>query len=287
MILIIGATGTNGNEIVKQLTSKGYQVKAMVRNLEKAASLKELGASLVQGDLDQPSTLKTALEGIDKVFLVSSVNQQYEQQVANFLEAAKNSNVKYLVKLSGFGADVNASSVIAQMHGRTDELVIKSGLDYTILRPNSFYQNMLWSAYTIKNFGSFSMPLGEAKQSFIDVRDIGAVATLLLTTDSNEHKGKIYELTGPQSLSFTDIAKQLSQTLGKEITYNSITIEESKAGMLKFGMPEWNASTVAELYETFATGKYSYTTDTVSKILGRAPISFQQFTQDYLSAFQA
>lgn len=286
MILVIGATGTNGKELVRQLIQKGQQVKAMVRNLEKASDLKQQGVSLVEGDLANIETIKNALIDTDKVFLVSSVNQDYEEQITNFLEAAKASDVKYLIKLSGLGADSSSPSVIMRMHAKTDEMIVNSGINYTILRPNSFHQNTIWSAYTIKNFNSFSMPVGDAKQSFIDVRDIGAVATTLLTTDNTEHKGKIYELTGNESLSFAQVAEIFSKALDRTITYNPITIEESREGMVQFGVPEWNALAVAEIYGVFATGSCAYTTDNVTKITGDTPITFSQFVQDHLAVFQ-
>lgn len=286
MILVIGATGTNGTELIEQLVKAGHSPKALVRNPEKASGLKAKGVELVQGDLDRPETLKGVFEGVEKAFLVSSVNENYQQQVTNFLQAAKHSSLKYLVKLSGMGADLAASSIIMRYHALTDQLIMDSSLDFTILRPNSFYQNMFWSVYTIKNFGLFSLPLGDAKQSFIDVRDIGAVATKLLTTDNSDYKGQIYNLTGPESLSYYEIAQIVSEAIGKEIVYKPISLAESKAGMLKFGMPEWNAASLEELYGAFASGKYADLSDDFVKLMAREPISFKQFMQDYAEAFK-
>jgi uncharacterized protein YbjT (DUF2867 family) len=143
---------------------------------------------------------------------------------------------------------------------------------------------MLWSAATIKDHGAFYQPTGDARQSFVDVRDVAAVAVAALT--GSGHKGQIYEITGPESLSFHDVAAKLSAVLGRPVRYVPVTPEAALESMLKSGTPEWNAHALADLYRAFATGPYARTTDTVERVLGRPAIPFEQFARDHAAAFR-
>ena len=183
----------------------------------------------------------------------------------------------------GWGQVSTRPSEILRQHGETDEALIDSGLPYTILRPNSFYQNMLWSAATIKDHGAFYLPMGNARQSLVDVRDIAAVAVQVLT--GTGHEGKTYVITGPESLSYHEVADKLSAVLGRSIRYVDVPPEAAFESMLKAGMPQWNARAVTELYGIFAAGEAAGTTDTIERITGRAPISFDQFARDHAAAF--
>jgi uncharacterized protein YbjT (DUF2867 family) len=181
------------------------------------------------------------------------------------------------------GASIDSPAEILRQHGETDKALIDSHLPYTILRPNSFYQNMLLSAATIKEHGAFYLPMKSARQSLVDVRDIAAVSVQVLT--GTGHEGKTYDITGPESLSYHDVADKLSEVLGRSIRYMDVPPETAFDSMLKAGMPKWNASAVTELYGTFAAGEAAGTTDTVERITGRAPVSFDQFARDYAAAF--
>jgi uncharacterized protein YbjT (DUF2867 family) len=284
MILVVGATGTNGREVVNRLAAAGEHIRAMVRNPAKAGDLRIANVEVVAGDLDDPASLVAALAGVDRVFFASAVDQRFVAWFRNFLVAARQTSKPHVVKLSAFGADTGSSSEILRQHGETDKLLADSALRFTILRPNAFYQNMLWSAGTIKDHGAFYVPMRDAKQSLVDVRDIAAVAVEALTGPG--HEGHVYELTGPESLSYHDVAAKLSVVLGRSIQYVDVPLEAAKQSMLKAGMPEWNAGAVAELYGLFAAGQGARTTDSVATITKKAPISFEQFAQEHAAAFQ-
>jgi uncharacterized protein YbjT (DUF2867 family) len=160
----------------------------------------------------------------------------------------------------------------------------KSRIPYTILQPNSLYQNMLCSAGAIKEQSSFCLPMKDGKQSLVDVRDVASVAIEVLI--GNGHEGKTYEITGPASLSYYDVADKLSEALGRPIRYLDVLPEVAKAAMLKAGMSEWNAVAATEIYTVFATGRYAYPTGVVAQITGRSPITFEQFARDHVSMFQ-
>jgi uncharacterized protein YbjT (DUF2867 family) len=284
MILVVGATGTNGREVVSRLAAAGQPVRAMARNPAKAGELRGANVEVVAGDLDDPASLDAAAAGADRAFFLAPVDRRYTGWFRNFLDAAKRAGVSHLVKFSGFGAGVNSPSELMRQHGETDDALANSGLGYTILRPNSFHQNLLWSAGSIKSQGAFYLPIGDARQSLVDVRDIADVAVEVLTKPG--HEGRIYEITGPQSLSFHDVAAALSSVLGRPIRYVPVPREAALESMLKSGMPEWNARALADLYDVFAAGHAAWTTDVIERITGRAPRTFEQFARDYLEAFR-
>ncbi len=283
MILVVGATGTNGREVVKQLSERGVPVRAMVRSAEKSPDLRLPHVELVRGDLGDPPSLDAALRGVQKAFIVTAVGPDCVEWFESFFAAAKRAGGPHVVKFSGMGAG-DAKTLILNQHAVTDEELRTSGLPFTVLRPNSFHQNLLWSAGSIKSQGAFYLPLGDARQSLVDVRDIAAVAAEVLT--GTGHEGQVYDLTGPESLSYHDVAATLSQVLGKPVRYVPVSLEAAKESMLQAGMPEWNAKAVTDLYRVFATGAYARTTDTVARLLGRPPRTFEQFARDHAGAFR-
>jgi uncharacterized protein YbjT (DUF2867 family) len=237
----------------------------------------------VRGDLDDQASLDAALKGVDRAFLVTAVDQRAGRWCQNFIEAAKRGGRPHVVKFSGMGAGSGNAEILRQ-HGETDQMLAVAGLPYTILRPNSFFQNMLWSAGTIRDHGAFYLPLRDARQSLVDVRDIAAVAVEALT--GSGHEGQTYDITGPESLSYHDVAATLSRVLGKPVRYVDVPPEAARDSMLKAGMPAWNAAAVTELYEVFATGQSAAITDVVQRLTGRPPITFEEFARDHADAFR-
>jgi uncharacterized protein YbjT (DUF2867 family) len=282
MILVIGATGTNGREVAVRLAGAGRKVRALVRSPEKATDLGKAGIELARGDLDDPASLDAALRGVERAFIVTAVDRRCVGWFHNFFAVSKRAGTRHVVKFSGMGAG-DAGAEILRQHGETDAMLAASGVPYTILQPNSFYQNMLWSAGSIRERGEFYLPLRDARQSLVDVRDIAAVAVAVLTEGG--HEGKTYEITGPASLSYADVAAILSKVLGKTVRYVDVPPEAAKQAMLASGLSEWNATAVTELYGVFATGRYARTTDAVERITGKRPISFEQFVRDNAAAF--
>lgn len=281
--LIAGATGTNGRMLTARLASAGYPVRALVRNLSSAQSLVQPNVELFEGDLNDPATLESAFENVDRAFIATAILPNTDELFQNFFDAAKKTTSPYIVKFSALGAGDNAKSVVQQQHTQSDEALIASGLPYTILRPNSFYQNMLWSAESIATAGQFYLPLGDAKQSLVDVRDLTEVAFQALIT--TEHQGKIYELTGPEGLSYHDIAQQLSTLIGKAVTYVPISDEVALQGMIDSGMPEWTADALTKLYGEFATGKYAGVNENIKMITGKSATPFADWAEEHKSAF--
>jgi uncharacterized protein YbjT (DUF2867 family) len=285
MILITGATGNNGQELVRQLSALGQVVRALVRDPAKATHLKGPNVELVAGDFDRPETLEAALQGTEKAFLLTPVAESFVSWQKAFLEAAQRASVKHVVKFSGMGAGPDAGAGLLRLHHQTDEILRQSGVPFTILQPNSFHQNILSSATGIKGQNQFYLPLKNAFQSTVDIRDINAVAARVFTSPG--HEGKTYVITGPEALTFQQVAEKLSEVLGRRIHYVDVPLAAAENSMRQAGMPEWNVRTVGELLDYFASGGAAVVTDTVPQLLGRPAISFEQFAWDHRAAFGA
>lgn len=274
-ILVTGATGTTGGEVVRQLMAAGQPARALVRDVSKIDSDTFAGIEFVAGDLSDPASLSAAMEGIRAVYLNVVPGPDALMQVDNVIAAAKNPGVATIVKLSGYLASAASPSAIIRMHSEADDHVRASGLGYTLLRANSFYQNILGQMESITANGTFALPLGNAHQSLIDVKDIAAIAIVAMTTDTLCNKS--FDLTGPESLTFAEVAERLSRARGETVTYAPITRDQFEATLRSYGTPDAAASDVGELFDAFASGIYADVTDDVAKILGRQPRSFDAF----------
>ena len=280
-ILVTAATGNTGSEVVKQLSGQGLQFKAMVRNPSKQGVLS--GVEWIEGSFSDINSLSNAFSDIDSIYVAMPPHPENEGWIQNIISAAQLAKVKHIVKLSGMGAHIEAGSEIIRVHAKTDELIKASGVAYTLLQPNSFYQNTFTALSTIKGEGAIYLPLGDSKQSFSDIRDVAAVAIKALTESG--HKNKTYRLSGPEALSFYDIAKKMGAAIGKEVTYIPISVEQMNAAMLDMGVPEWSADKISEIFGWFAQGGYETVTLDIENVLGRKPYSFDNFINEYKIQF--
>lgn len=284
MILLTGATGTTGSEIVRELAAAGAkQVRALVRNAEKAAFIRGAGFEVVEGDFDRPETLGAALAGVERALLLTAPDPRTVEHQRAFIEAAKRAGTRHVVKLSAIGADANAPDGFTRWHGQAEDLLKASGLAWTMLRPNTFMQNLLGQARAIADGGVIYQPAGDARASFVDARDIAAVAARALVEEG--HEGKSYDVTGPEALSYGEVAEKLSAATGRPVRYVSITPDEFRAGALAAGLPEWLADALGVLNENFAAGKWSQVTNVVREVGGREPTTFDRFARDHAGAF--
>ncbi len=285
MILITGATGTVGREVIGELQRMGAgRVRALVRDPARASFIREAGFETAEGDFDKPETLDAALEGVESALLLTPPSPHTVAQQAAFIEAAKRAGVRRVVKLSAVGADSSAPEGFGKWHGQSEEFLKSSGLGWTILRPNFFMQNLLGQAGAINAQGAVYQPVGDARSSFIDARDIAAVAARTLSDEGRE--GETYVLTGPEALSYTDVAAKLSEATGRQITYVAITPEQFREGALAQGLPEWLVSALERLNELAVAGEAEEVTDDVRRVAGREPKTFEEFARDHAQAFR-
>jgi uncharacterized protein YbjT (DUF2867 family) len=283
-ILVTGATGTTGGEVMRQLIAAGHTVRVLAHGPEAAKKLPQQGVETAIGQYDDVDGLAAALAGIEAVYAVTPVNPRQVDWMRNLIDAARRAGVRRFVKLSGMTAGPDSPSTLIRDHGKSDEYLRASGVPYTILQPNSFMQNQLWSLDSIKQQGAFYQATGEAKQSVIDVADVAAVAVKALTEPG--HENKTYVLTGPEALGFHEIAAKIGRAIGKPVAYVPISTDAAEQGMKSSGMPEWLAHNIAEFFGSVATGAYAGTTGDVQRVLGRPAGTYDQFIARHAALFQ-
>jgi len=282
MILVTGATGTTGHHVVEQLTKKGEQVRALVRNPEKARQLENPNIEIAKGDFDDKESLEKALIGIKCAYLVTPTTTKRVSQEANFLETAGKARVKHIVRLSILGAEPHSPSQLLRRHSEADQQLKRSGIPYTLLKPSYFMQNLFWYADTIKKEGVFHASLpAKTRHSHIDARDIAVVAVAALT--ENGHENQVLRLTGPEALTYDEMMSILSDLLDKPLRYDPSPQNYAKS-LEGWGL---DIDEVLELDRVIAQGfgDGEAITNTVADVTGKEPYSFERFVKDYLSAF--
>jgi len=285
MILITGATGNNGSELLRQLSATGTPTRAFVRDKRKTNPIGFPGIEIVEGDFSRPETFMRALDGVDRLFLLIPSSALAEARQCRFVDAARRSGVKHIVKLSQFGADPDSPCRFQRAHGAVEDHIRSSGMDYTFLRPNLFMQGILNFRSTIAFQGVFYACAGTARVSIVDVRDIATMASLALTESG--HEGKTYEITGPESLTHVEMAEMLSEVTGRAVSYVEISPDSMRHVLLDLGMSAWQADGVIEDYEAYRRGDSERVTTTVEDVAGVFPMTFEEFARDYASEFRA
>ena len=278
MICVTGASGTLSSEVIRQLERQEVPFRGAYFSEKTAAIARARGIDAVTIDYNHPATLGTAFAGCDAVFLLGPNTVHQTELELNAVDAAKAAGVRHIVKQSVMGAGEEAYS-LAKVHRPVEKAIETSGMAWTFLRPNSFMQNAVtFMAPTIRAEGVFYSASGRARISHIDVRDIAAVAVAALTTEC--HATQIYTLTGPEALTYDEIAEELSSALGRSIRHVSLPAADLKAGMLAEGIPEPIAARMLDLERYFREDRASATTDDVRRVLGRQPKRFANYVRD-------
>ena len=288
-ILITGATGTVGSEVVKQLSAKGENiiVKAAARSATDNTFENLNRVQVVQLDYDKPDSLAVALKGVDKLFLLTPFQSNMVDLTSNLVSEAKKAKVKYIAKQSVMGADAEPGITPGRLHRQAEKIIEESGIPFTFLRPNFFMQNFVnYYSNLIRSQGAFYMPAGYAKVSFVDVRDIAAIAVHALTSTNGKHEGKAHNITGGEALSHGQAAEILSERLGKKVNYINVSDEDARKGMKDMGMDEWTINSIMELFEFARAGYWLAISPVTEQITGNKTISFSQFAGDYAVAFK-
>jgi uncharacterized protein YbjT (DUF2867 family) len=288
-ILVTGATGNIGSEVVKQLlgTAPAVSIKAAVHSSQNVKKVKDGDrVKVIPIDYNESDTLREALKDVDKLFLLTPDVSNAPDLASNAVTEAKKAGIRHIVKQSVMGADLEADVGTMRLHRQVEEIIEQSGIPFTFLRPNEFMQNFInFHSPSIKGNNAFYIPLEDAKVSLVDVRDIASIAVQSLI-DEDKHKNKTYLITGPEALSYHQVAEILSNTTGRKINYVNISDEEARTAMKEIGMSDWLINTVSELSDYFRKGKASEISSAVEEVTGNKPISFSQFANDYIDAFR-
>lgn len=277
-ILVVGASGTVGSELVRILKQQGHQVRTTTsKNVQSKNKENQVHVNFVTGE-----GLRNAFEGIDRAFLLSPSGFANQHAILSpLIQEAKRRALKKVVLMSAMGADAVETSPL-----RKAELELeRSGLTYNIIRPNWFLQNFnsFWIQGIVQQ-NKILLPAGKAKVSFIDARDISAVAAKLLLSD--EFNNQALDLTGPESVDHSTVAAMISKVSGKNIVYQEITPEDLFAGLRSAGLPEDYAQFLLMIFGALREGYSAKITQNVQAILQRAPLSLATYANDYQNSWK-
>lgn len=259
--LIIGSTGKTGSRVMKRLQNLGYQPKGASRHGE------------VNFDWDDPTTWSSALNGVDAVYLTYYPDlavPKAPEDISRFCALAKMKGVQHITLLSGRGEPA------AQI---CENIVKQSDINWTIVRAAWFNQN--FSEGLFRQFilsGNIALPVSGMTEPFIDVDDIADVVTASMTEQG--HAGQLYEVTGPELLSFAQLAIRFSKLLGREVSFEQISLDKFRSRLAASGVEPGAIEALTYLFTQVLDGRNEFTTDGVERALGRKAKSFNQYIID-------
>ncbi|MBX0293499.1 SDR family oxidoreductase [Haloarcula nitratireducens] len=275
-LLVTGATGTVGSALRDELTERDAVVRAAARAPPGDGPADEW----VAFDFAKPETWGAALEGVDALFLLRPPEMSQVGQAREFVDAAARVGVEHCAVLSVLGADRNP----LLPHRRIERHVESSGLSYTHLRPSFFTQNLLEVHGDALARGEIAVPAGDGETSFVDARDVGAVAAAVLTEPG--HEDAAYDLTGPDALTYDEVAAIASEVLDRPVEYTRPSLPAFVLGEVRRGRPLAFALVMSGIYTTARLGLAGRVTDDVARVLGREPRSVRAFFENYAAEFR-
>jgi uncharacterized protein YbjT (DUF2867 family) len=281
MILITGATGSIGLELCKLLAQSNIKVRAMCRKEEQLAQFTEMGLEAVIGDFDNPESLKKAMQGCERLFLLTTAPNQLKHYKIG-IDIAIETNVKHIVKISAADANINSDVLWAKENAQGDHYLRSKNINWTILKPTGFMQNFLEAKRGIaKGFLPSINPNGSV--AYIDIRDIVRVVKIVLTEEN--HNGAMYFLTSPEIISYKDAAEKLTKGLGYEVKNSAISSDDMRKRLEAVGLEAWRIDSIIA-QEVVKNGFSVDVTGEVKRLTGQTPISFEQFAEDYKKQFE-
>lgn len=286
MILVTGATGTIGSELIQLLAKAGEPTRALCRSSEKAEEIRRRGVEPVVGDLADTAGLEAAMDGCNRLFLLSPPDLDQVKRERNVIDIARRAGIRRVVKVSAADANPNAPVPWARWHSEIDAHLRVSGVEWTILKPTAFMQNFLTWVPMISR-GRLYGTAGEGRAGWIDARDIAMVAADVLASEADGHGSATYFLTGPELFSMREATAVLSEVLGRKVRYINVPRLVLRARLRLSGQPGWFADGIAEQFADVLAGGHSVdVTGEVVKISGRPPRSFADFASDHQAVFR-
>ncbi len=278
--LITGATGDVGARVTRQLLERGIRPRVLTRSEEKARALFGDSVDVCAGDLGDPASTRTVIQGADVIFLVN-IGPEIPRRDETAAKIAKEEGVRRIVKLSSL--DVEEGLAIGAWHEKGERAIRDAGVPFTFVRPTGFMSNLLAWAHSIKTEGVVRSSTGDGRRAFIHSEDIASVSVAALLTD--EYVGRALPITGPESLTWTEVAEIISNAIGRSLRYELLSDEEARARYAKIsGSAEETEAHVA-LWRAIREGRLGAVTDCVERVLGRKPIALEQWVAENLSSF--
>ncbi|BBA96043.1 hypothetical protein RVR_1169 [Actinacidiphila reveromycinica] len=283
MILTTGATGRIGAEAVRLLAGGGLATRALVRDPTRAPQDGSWsGAEIASGDFERPDTLDAAMAGVDTLLLISP--SVPAQEIAA-IDSAVRQGVKHVVKITNHRATEDSPVDRRRDHARIEAHLRASGLSHTLLAPNLFMQNLLVVAPVVRQTHGFVMSTGDGRFGMVDSRDVAAAAAAVAAAPG-DHEGRAYLLTGPELVSYDDVADALTRAVGHEVEYRRVTPAEHREGMIAAGVPEPVASSNAQVFGLIAEGDAAWLSDDVAALTGRRARGLGTFAADHADVFR-
>jgi uncharacterized protein YbjT (DUF2867 family) len=274
-MLVIGGTGTVGTQVVRALTDRGAKVRVMTRTLGARS-----GAEYVAGSLESPETLSSAFDRVSKIYLLTPLAENETELGMSAVRAAQSSGVRHIV----FQSVHRAADAPHVPHFKTKLDIIEglrsSGIPYTVLSPNNFFQNDLGLEEPITRYGVYAAPIGGVGCSRVDVRDIGDAAATTLLEDG--HEGRDYPLVGPDILTGEGCAAVWARHLGRKVAYGGDDLD-AWAEDVRSMMPEWLIHDLCVMFAYFQEHGLKASeeeVEVVTRLLGRPPRSFDEFVAE-------
>jgi uncharacterized protein YbjT (DUF2867 family) len=283
MILITGASGSVGKTVLAEVARSGQEHRAMYRSKEEAIRA-PAGTDTVIADFADKASLAAALRGVESIYLVCSPIPDLVQLESNAIEVCEAAGVRRVVLNSALGAGDYPKS-FPSWHRKVEDKLKATKMAYCILRPNSFMQNVLaYFAPSIRTQGAFYSSMGNARTSYLDVRDIAVVAAKAL--HGGEHDGQTYQLNGPEALTYAEVADKITKHAKIATKYVDIPMEAQRKATLDQGMPEWQVTALLELQEYYTNGNGGVVDALLERLLGRPPVRMDAFLEEYAGEFR-
>lgn len=280
-ILIVGATGTVGSELVTRLLDGGRAVRILTRDPRKAAQRLGPRVEIVAGDLAHRASLDAALRGIETAFLATAPTPRLDEEEGNFIDAARDAKLPRLVKLAACGIE-EAKDRIHRCHAVSLERLRESGVSNVVLRPTIFMSNLFMDAAAIKA-GKLPSVFGDARVTFVDPRDVAALAARALVEPNYE--GESWEFGGPEALTYDDLAATFTAVLGRRVGHERVELATFRESARKAGLPDFVVEAITESAPLANTGKYAPADDVVQRVLGRRGSTFRGWVERHRNAF--
>jgi uncharacterized protein YbjT (DUF2867 family) len=283
MILVTGATGTTGSEVVRALTARAGRVRVFVRDAEKARRKLGPDVELAIGDFADLGSVRAALEGTDTLFLSCADDPRRVGWETAAIDAAAAAGARRVVKLSTAAAAPGSPVAFWDWHGQVEQHLRSSGADWTILRPAYYMSNLLAATPQVAAEGRLYAPAGTARIAMIDPRDVGASAAAVLS--SAGHEGQTYLLTGPAAITYAQVAAELSEVMGSRVEFVDIPDDAAQQAMIRDGMPGFAAEQIIKTFAQLRQGVGAQVTPTVETLTGSAPRDFASFARAHARLF--
>ncbi|MBT6074359.1 MAG: SDR family oxidoreductase [Gammaproteobacteria bacterium] len=285
MILLTGATGKTGSATAIELSNLNVPFRALIRSEEKRAQIEALGGEVIIGSAEDRETIDQAMIGVEKLLIILPNCENQLEMETQLVDSAKIEGVQHIVYMSSVEADEECSSPIPKLHWDTEVYIKNSGMHWTMIKPNFYMQNFIGSSKTIVEQNKFFLPMSEGKTGMIDTRDVGKVIAKVLSEEG--HEGQSYQITGPEILSFYDVAEKFSSVLKREVLYIDMPIDAYKNILSQFLTNQWHLDSVIDLFGGIAEGGIEYKTDTFEDLIGAPPRSLEDFIEEHRSLYTA